>query len=266
LSSLFDAPVQLMLLLAAVVAGQDPAQVPPAEAAGAATAATGPYSFSEAVWLNAVREGLGGEAVAPFRGRIFKTSGGRVYIPVQSESREILAARQNPALAQAVARDLARFNATQVRERLGRPAGVKDLYAAHMFGLDAAARLAGLAVTKPKTLVSIALSDVASSFPEAALWRGASVTVASLYERLPDGQEFAVPVAVSSLENALPVVQAPSPADASHKKSVFLDVQRTAPLRGIIKEADGVGAGIANAASNARVADLDWATEVRRTP
>lgn len=266
MSSLFDAPVQLMLVLATVVAGQDPAPAPPIDTAVTESAATGPFSFSESAWLKAVRDGYGGQALAPHRSRIFTTSGGRVYIPVQSESREILRMRQNAATAQAVAVDLAKFHAVQLRERLGHAPGVKDLYAAHMFGLDAAARLAGLAATKPKTLVSIALPDVAALFPEAAQWRGTPVTIASLYDRLPDGQDFAARMAVSQLENNSPAVQENSRSESPEKNAASLDVHRAAPLRGIIKDADGAGAMMSEAVLGARMAGLTWATQVSRAP
>lgn len=247
MSSLFDAPAHLIMMLAAVVAGQQPADSPLPLRSPAAVAAQGPYAFSESMWLTAVRQGLGGASFEPYRGRIFATSAGRLYVPVLSERQGILAARQSPEMSQAVAVDLARFHAGELRSRLGRPAAVKDLYAAHMFGLDIAARLAGLNAIGPETLAVNALSEIAVAFPADFMRRGVPITVAEFYRRLPDAQDLSPSVAVNTM----------APID------------RAAPLRGIIKEADRPSESAEVSSKADQIAGLEppvlnWTTQVRR--
>ncbi len=215
------------------------------------------------MWLTAVRDGRGGEMMAARRARIFTTSGGRVYVPVQADQRLILAARRNAAEARAVAMDLARANKTELQLRLGRPASVRDLYAAHMFGLDGAARLAGLKATQPVARVASVLPELGAVFPEAAVLGNRAATVAEFYQRLPDGAEALSKVNLAQIDGTSP----PLPAAAqmvSRQEPASAD--RTAPLRGIIKDVDRAPRTASAPVAAARLAALTWTTEVRRTP
>ena len=265
MSSLFDAPAHLMIVLAAAVSGQVPADAPPLDNPRAAMAEQGPYAFSDNAWLAAVRQGFGGADTTPFRDRIFATSGGRVYVPVQTEKQDILAGRQNATMARAVAVDLAKFHVAELRSLLGHDPGVKDVYAAHMFGLDVSARLAGLRASKPDTLVASALPEITDAYPEAAMRRGVALTIADLYRRLPDAQDTATNTAANVVIEPLNtgvrglVIGAPLP----------LHADRAAPLRGVIKDAVQPEADAVITAKAAQVAGLetpppDWTTEVRR--
>lgn len=266
MSTLFEAPVHLVMMLAAIVAGQDPAAPPVAGAMRGAEAGQGNYAFSDTTWLTAVRQGFGGAKVEAYRGRIFTTSGGRVYVPVAAEKIEILAARQNADTARAVAVDLARFNAAGLRSRLGRGPGVKDLYAAHMFGLDNAARLAGLKATEPNAFVATALPELASAYPDAVMRRGSPVTVASFYQSLPGaGPEAAIAANITPAQ--MPEILTAGPA-AGLVIGVpdQASVDRAAPLRGVIKDIDQASNATAGARGLEQVAGLEWTTTVLRTP
>lgn len=265
MSSLFDAPAHLMMVLAAAVAGQAPADGPLLDNLRAPVAQQGPYAFNDNAWLAAVRQGFGGARTTSYRDRIFATSGGRVYVPVQAEKLDILAGRQNVTMARAVAVDLAKFHAGELRSLLGHDPGVKDLYAAHMFGLDVSARLAGLRASKPDALVASALPEIIDAYPEAAMRRGVGITVADLYRRLPDVQDIANNTAANLVIEPLNagvrrlVIEAPLAPHAD----------RAAPLRGVIKEAaqpqaDQLTAGKAAQVARLEVPPLAWTTQVRR--
>lgn len=272
MSSLFDAPVQLVIMLAAIVAGHEPAELAPTGGQIPVVAEQGPFAFSEAVWLGALRLGYGGADAAPYRGRIFATTGGRIYVPVIAEKREILAARRSGPVARAVAVDLARFHAGELRQRLGRAPNVKDLYAAHMMGLDIAARLAGLSTATPKALVASAVPEIAATFPQLVTRRGARVTVADFYGRLPGSADpiLLVTENVPLAPASAPVPEAPistipkSQFQVSRTLPVGLDDYRAAPLRGLIEEANVAAIHAAQPARGEHLAKLGWTTVVYR--
>jgi hypothetical protein len=186
LSALFDASQHLILLLAAVASGSKTGATSSVVPADHAKSPAGIYAFSETQWLNAIHLGYGGTETAAFRSRIFATTGGRLYVPRADEKTEILAARRNEAAARAVARDLAAANFTALSKKLVRAPSYRDLYAAHMFGLDAAVRLAALRETAPKAPLSLALPELSLQDFKAAGLASASVAVRELYEHIPE--------------------------------------------------------------------------------
>lgn len=245
MSAWFEAPAHLILILAAVVSGQEPVAQLPVSATSLRATDQGPYGFSEATWLSAVKSGFGGSAVESHRSRIFITSNGRLYLPVAAERSAILGARQDEMVARAVALDLARYNFSQLRSSLGRAAGVKDLYAAHLAGLDVAVRLARLNASNPRAVVADAFPELTSTLPAVR----STITVADFYHLLPDGAVMATP---TPGEPKLTGLQIAAPA------TEFAD--RFAPLRGVLK-----GAVTAEIASN-KLALLEWTAEVRLAP
>ena len=247
MSAWFEAPAHLMLVLAAVVSGQEPAAQSLVPATSVRPAEQGPYAFSEQEWLSAVQRGLGGSAIEPYRRRIFATSNGRLYVPVAAERVAVLRVRQDERAARAVALDLARHNSTELRLRLGRAAGVKDLYAAHLAGIDLAVRLAGLNATNPKAVVAIALPELAADFPQ-LLAAGGATTVADVYRVFPDAPGGGMANTTPNEPDMMGLQIAAPATDV---------VDRAAPLRGVLK-----GPVIADAVSD-KIASLEWTAEVR---
>ena len=60
MSSLFDVPVHLAMVLALAVSGADGGAVRPPESKARQSASVGPYRFSEQIWLEALQSGAGG--------------------------------------------------------------------------------------------------------------------------------------------------------------------------------------------------------------
>ena len=124
LSSLFEVPAQLALVLTLAASGPGdgaPGAPPPVETAPIGSTQVllrsgpleGPYRFSESSWLRALREDLPADGtLGAYSGRIFKTSGGRYYVPPVAERRPILAARANADLAARAAEAFAADNAS----------------------------------------------------------------------------------------------------------------------------------------------------------
>lgn len=120
----------------------------------------GPFAFSEERWLEALHHGAGGAALSAEAGRIFKTSGGRYYIPEINDRQRITSLRRDPRIARAVAASFAEVNAKILKNRTGKAPSVGALYLAHLIGPDATARFIARAAVDPQTPASSLLSGV----------------------------------------------------------------------------------------------------------
>jgi hypothetical protein len=187
LSSLLDVPVQLALLLslAASTAGHDaPSAIavenPAAVASLISEPLEGPLLFGERAWLRAVKAASGDAMVAEYASRIFKTSGGRFYIPTVDERRRILDARRDETLAERVARTYAETNAREMHAALRRAPTAGDLYIAHLYGPEAAIALLQAVSAAPDALALKRFPELAGELPPTAQ----ALTVGQLYRRL----------------------------------------------------------------------------------
>ena len=192
LSSLLDVPAQLALALslAAATAATEPSRAsvaapPPPFVVTALMPepVAGPYSFTEGMWLRALKESLPRDAHG-YAQSIFRTSGGRYYVPRASERRAILAARDDGVLAARAARAFARSNAHALRTRLKRTPTAGELYIAHLFGAEAAAHLIARAQSQPDDLAAKYAPELAEKATELFGARKRSLTLAQLYSEL----------------------------------------------------------------------------------
>lgn len=261
MSPLFDAPAHLIVLLASIAAGQDAPNAPMSVAQRPAVEQHNPYAFSDATWLEALRHGFGGVAAEPYKARIFSTSGGRVYVPVASDMAEIVAAKQNPSLARAVAIDMTRSNGAALKIGLGHSADIKDLYVAHILGLDAAMRLASLKAVTPGALLAETIPEMIQTPHLGLMATGPKLTIAGFYARLPGAEIDAALAARSSM-----VADGDATANMHISADASQPVERWAPLRGIIIDREDKPAAWASSASR-QLAEAepphDWETSVR---
>lgn len=188
---LFEVPAELAMLLslatATVGAGAASGDIyfPQVEpAAIVAEPLEGPMQFGERAWLKALYEN---PQVSPgYSSRVFVTTGGRFYVPTDSDRLRILAARNDDVLAARLAGAAAERNAVRLDATLGRPPCVTDLYVAHLIGPDAA-------IDFLKTVSATPAAPLASSFPVFAeiLARiepgAAELSVGETYRRLAAG-------------------------------------------------------------------------------
>jgi hypothetical protein len=195
LSPLLEVPAQLALVLtlAASGLGEGAAIAPPAETAAIGSTQIlltpefeGPYRFSESSWLRALREDLpASDPLAAYSGRIFRTSGGRYYVPDAADRRTILAARANAALAARVAETFAARNAARLRVALRRPLSGGDLYIAHVFGSEAAIAFIRRTEAHPNDPAARSAPDFVPAAPGPEM--GAPpLTLAQLYNRMTE--------------------------------------------------------------------------------
>lgn len=198
MSSLLEVPAQLALVLTLAASGPGdaaPTGSPPSETAAISATQSlldpqplrGPYRFSESNWLRALRDDLPASvAQADYSGRIFKTSGGRFYVPATVERRQILDARADAALAAQAAESFAADNAARMRSALHRPATPGDVYIAHVFGPEAAISFIRLAAARPTDPAARQMGALAQAAPELFETNGAPLTLAQLYKRLTE--------------------------------------------------------------------------------
>lgn len=170
MSSVVEVPAGLALAIVLALSPAAPVGAPPAAPAGPAlrVAARVPadFGFSDEAWLAAVlaygREANLGEASR----RIFRTSAGKLYVPVQEERLRILALRRNTAVAARIAAAMARSSAAELAAALGRPIAPADVYAAHAFGREAAKKLLLAAGREPERRAAEIMPAAAQSHPE----------------------------------------------------------------------------------------------------
>lgn len=189
LSSLFDVPAQLAMLLslAASSAGPEPAAavldtVVPADVMPLFGPLEGPLRMGERSWLRALHENPAeAEAIG---GRVFVTSGGRYYVPTAAARNRILEARADPAIATRVARAAAEHNAARMHAVLHRKPTAGDLYIAHVFGPEAAISLLRAAGEAPEAELQKRFPALAAGTAAMEPGLPAPVTVGQLYRRL----------------------------------------------------------------------------------
>lgn len=244
MGSLFDVPLHLVMILALAIAG-DEGRAPQPDAMTSATAtSTGPYLFSEQVWLEALKGGAGGEELAQHTQSIFRTSGGRYYVPAEAHRQQILGLRRDPDIAALVAFDLARRNAAALPARIGRPATVADLYVAHALGLETAAVLIPAKEKTPHLRAAKVVPALAQI--EQSLRSGSAhqLTVAGLVKRLT---------------RSIPDLEAAAGKIAGQQARQVVADRGPLALRGGLMEPVGMlgGPGLAEG--------LAWSTEIHNT-
>jgi len=178
------------LSLAAATGGNAPLRTsaaaptpPPTVATLVAEPLEGPYRFGEGSWLRALKEDLPRDAHGYAR-RIFRTSGGRYYVPRQNERRQILKARYDEVLAARAARAFAQANARILSARLERAPTAGELYLAHLFGPETAASLVARMRSNPNEPAAKYIPELARTAKGFFGTRGASFTLAELYAKL----------------------------------------------------------------------------------
>lgn len=184
MSSLFDVPIHLVMILALAVGGGETSGPALEPHTAAREQAGGPYRLSEQIWLGALEAGVGGDILEDYRPSIFLTSSGRYYVPAEAHRTKILELRREPAIAALVTLGLARRNAALLAPRLGRTVTAGDLYVAHVLGADTAATLLSAAERTPALAASTVLPDLVSAGPGLGGKDGKPLSVSGLVKRL----------------------------------------------------------------------------------
>lgn len=191
MSSLLEVPAQLALVLSLTAshAGGAPISArlgsdmtPALLDSFAADVAVGPYQFGERTWIRALKEDE--NDTGDVEGLVFRTSGGRYYIPAASERNRILVRRRDDALAGRIARSFAERNVERLRAPLKRVPTAADLYLAHLFGPEAALIILRHVEAEPAALASARLPELVRAAPGLVHAEGVPLTFEQTYQRL----------------------------------------------------------------------------------
>ena len=157
-----------------------------ASARASTSSASGLYQFIDQSWLSVVKQhgaqyGLGWAADS------IQSSGGRMSVVDAGTRQAILALRNNPDVAAAMAAEHASDNADALQSTLGRTANGTDLYMAHFLGLGGARKFLGAMQASPG-------ASGAALFPAAARANrnvfynadGSAKSLADIYNRFSD--------------------------------------------------------------------------------
>ncbi|RJF94566.1 lytic transglycosylase domain-containing protein [Oleomonas cavernae] len=186
-------------------------------AAKAATStARGLYQFIEQTWLKVVKDHGDDHGMSELADAITQGADGRMKVKDAAARKQILALRDDPALAAAMGAEFARDNKEYLEGRLKREVGATDLYMAHFLGAGGASRFLGALERSPT-------SKAADLLPEAAAANrsifynkdGQARSVREVYRRFAD-----------KLENAGAVAEAAVTAQGTATVTAAVDVGR----------------------------------------
>lgn len=184
MSSVLEVPIQLALAMALAMAPDDTRQHLPGVLAAAARSSALVYNDSD--WVRAVEAHGAAAGQARLARRIFRTSAGRIYVPVEQDRAHILALRADTAVVLRIASEAARANAKALAHRLGREPSLSELYMVHTLGVDVAHALLGAATHEPARRAAEIAPQAALAHPEIFFQQGKLRTVMQVIAALDE--------------------------------------------------------------------------------
>jgi hypothetical protein len=125
------------------------------------SSARGLYQFIESTWLTMVKEEGAKFGLGNFANAITRGADGQYAVKDPQARAQILKLRDDPKVASVMAGALAKRNAAELSESLGRKPSSGELYLAHFLGANGAKKLIQLERTNPN-------ASAAAAFPDAA--------------------------------------------------------------------------------------------------
>jgi len=125
------------------------------------SSAGGLFQFIDQTWLQTLKTAGPSLGYGQYAAAIERTSSGSYVVADPAMRSRIMSLRQDPAANAVMAGAFTKDNAERLATRLGRQPTEGELYVAHFLGANGAAKLIGLAATRPR-------ESAASYFPSAA--------------------------------------------------------------------------------------------------
>lgn len=175
MNTVFDWPLAVLatVIATAPADGDDAARAaaalaPPVQIAVATASAMRHVSVSDERWLSIVHQAGAGAGLGGLEARVFATSSGRAYAPIEDERRRIIEHKRQPATVAAATLALAARNAAVIFAGIGRMPTLAELGAAHELGPASSVALIALADADPRASVASRLPAIAVQFPDLA--------------------------------------------------------------------------------------------------
>ncbi|MCH9764652.1 MAG: hypothetical protein K0U34_01480 [Alphaproteobacteria bacterium] len=189
MSSIFDVPAGLLFVLSLVTTNPNDVATAASGLAVPSTSTTfelhkAPCRHGRQAWYAALTQGAGGAAFTNLAERIFKTSSGRYYVPVEKDRDHILSLRQDNAVSCFIALSSAASNAQVLKTEIKRDVSLSDLYLAHVFGADHAVHLIAAIEATPSWRMASLFPGLDDVQPDLYLGPGARMTLAQFSNRL----------------------------------------------------------------------------------
>ncbi len=170
---------------------------------------TGLYQFIDSTWLDMMRRFGTKYGMSQLAGQIGTDTAGKPTVANPAVKQRILALRENPGLASALAGEYANLNKGELESALGRPATRADLYMAHFLGAGGATSFLKALQTQGGTSAAALLPDAAASNP-GVFYDGAgrARSVSSIYAMLGGRIEAAASHYAASADASTGMAQA----------------------------------------------------------
>lgn len=152
------------------------------------SSARGLFQFIDSTWLTMVRDEGRNLGLQRYAEQIGSTSTGRPVVSDPAMRQQILALRDDPAVAALVAGAFTNRNAAELRAAIGRDPTEGELYMAHFLGSGGASRLISLKQASPQVSAATQFPDAAGANRRIFFDRGRPRTVAEVYDLLTADQ------------------------------------------------------------------------------
>jgi hypothetical protein len=164
---------------AAVESGFNP------DAKASTSSATGLYQFTESTWLDTIAQHGAEHGLGKFASEISYGSDGNPTVTNAADRQKILDLRKDPAVAAAMAAELAKDNKTALQSTVGGQIGGTELYLAHFLGAGGAAKFLEAYRQNPSQPATSVLPDAAAANPSVFTdsSTGKPCTLAQIYDR-----------------------------------------------------------------------------------
>jgi hypothetical protein len=151
------------------------------EAKAATSSATGLFQFLDSTWLQVMKEQGPRLGYEEYANAIQVDSDGDYYVPDKKVRAEILALRENPAVASDMAAAFTRANGEYLFEKFGRMPSPGELYIAHFLGAQGAEKLFTAGLANPDQSAAALFPKQARANPSIFYSHGEARTIREVY-------------------------------------------------------------------------------------
>lgn len=193
------------------------------QAKAATSSAAGLFQFIDQTWLGTLKSAGPDLGYGKYADAIVETPTGQLAVPDPAMRRAIMALRNDPAAASAMAGAFTQQNAATLTDRLGRKPSDGELYMAHFLGPSGAGRLIATKRANPN-------ANAAAMFPDAAranrsifyAKNGAPRNVAQVYDLLAAKHRDTPVAATVAVAQAQPTAETAASTRVARGHAAFI--------------------------------------------